>query len=227
MMDNGFLQIDFFLLLGGAYLLGSVPFGLLLGRLSGVDIRQQGSGNIGATNVGRLLGKKMGVLTLLADSLKGVLPMLLAAWWLADRPGGEEVVLLCGGAAFIGHLFPLYLGFKGGKGVATALGIFLYLTPAAALGTMAVFGLVLLNWGYVSLASLSAALLMPGLIWVFYGQGWEITMPAADGGGLGSLPALLGAHPAWPEALLALCCAGLIWYKHRDNIRRLWRGEEK
>lgn len=226
-MDNGFLQIEFFLLIAGAYLLGSVPFGLLLGRLAGVDIRQAGSGNIGATNVGRLLGKKMAALTLLADLLKGVLPMLLAVWWLAGQQGAREVVLLCGGGAFIGHLLPLYLGFKGGKGVATALGIFLYLTPAAALGTLAVFALVLLNWGYVSLASLSAALLMPGLIWVFYGRGWETTLPAGEADGLSGLPALLGAHPAWPEALLALFCAGLIWYRHRDNIRRLWRGEEK
>ncbi|ADH87006.1 glycerol-3-phosphate 1-O-acyltransferase PlsY [Desulfurivibrio alkaliphilus] len=210
----------YIVLLLGAYLLGSVPFGLLLGKMAGIDVRRGGSGNIGATNVGRLLGKKLGVATLLADLLKGVLPMLLASWWLAGDEQRSLVVGLCGAAAFLGHLFPIYLGFKGGKGVATALGVFLYLTPLAALGSMVVFVLVLLNWGYVSLASLSAALLMPGLVWLLY------SAPAALEPGVGEL---LG--PAWVEiwleTLLALLFALLIWFKHRDNIGRLWRGEEK
>ena len=205
-------MIEYVVMIIGAYLLGSVPFGLLFGKMAGVDVRSAGSGNIGATNVGRLLGKKLGILTLLADMLKGVAPMVLASWLTADRGTGHQLVLLCGAAAFLGHLYPVWLGFKGGKGVATALGVFLYLTPLAALGTGAVFLLVLLNWGYVSLASLSAALLMPGLIWLFYGG-------LLGGEAVGSA--------AWPESLLALLFAGLIWYKHRDNIVRLLRGEEK
>lgn len=199
----------------GAYLLGSVPFGLLFGKMAGVDVRRQGSGNIGATNVGRLLGKRLGLLTLVADMLKGVAPMLAAAWWTAGQDG-HYLVVLSGGAAFLGHLFPVWLGFKGGKGVATALGVFLYLAPLAALGALAVFVLVLLNWGYVSLASLSAALLMPGLVWLLYHGG---------AGGEEGLVGALGA--AWPETLLALLFALLIWIKHRDNIERLLRGEEK
>lgn len=199
----------------GAYLLGSVPFGLLFGKMAGVDVRRQGSGNIGATNVGRLLGKRLGLLTLVADMLKGVAPMLAAAWWTVGQDG-HYLVVLSGGAAFLGHLFPVWLGFKGGKGVATALGVFLYLAPLAALGALAVFVLVLLNWGYVSLASLSAALLMPGLVWLLYHGG---------AGGEEGLVGALGA--AWPETLLALLFALLIWIKHRDNIERLLRGEEK
>jgi len=202
----------------GAYLLGSVPFGLLFGKLAGVDVRRDGSGNIGATNVGRLLGKKLGLATLAADMLKAVAPMLLAGGLLAGDEFRALVVVLCGGAAFLGHLFPLYLGFKGGKGVATALGVFLFLTPWAALGAILVFIVVLLNWGFVSLASLSAALLMPGLIWLLYNPG-AVEEPGTE----------LAA--AWqtvgPEFLLAVFCALLIWFKHRDNISRLLRGEEK
>ncbi|MDF1615409.1 glycerol-3-phosphate 1-O-acyltransferase PlsY [Desulfurivibrio dismutans] len=213
-------MLTYTMLVVGAYLLGSVPFGLLLGKMAGMDVRREGSGNIGATNVGRLLGKKLGAVTLLADLLKGVLPMMLASWWLAGDPWHSPVVALCGTAAFLGHLFPIYLGFKGGKGVATALGVFLYLTPLAALGAMMVFVLVLLNWGYVSLASLSASLLMPGLVWLLY----HSAAPVEPG-----LMEILGATWAevWLETLLALFFALLIWFKHRDNIGRLLRGEEK
>ncbi|MFH7320872.1 glycerol-3-phosphate 1-O-acyltransferase PlsY [Desulfurivibrio sp. D14AmB] len=213
---NGFFMAEYVVLVAAAYLLGAVPFGLLFGKLAGVDVRRQGSGNIGATNVGRLLGKKLGLLTLAADMLKGVAPMLAAAWWTAGQEGGHYLVIFCGGAAFLGHLFPIWLGFKGGKGVATALGVFLYLAPLAALGALAVFVLVLINWGYVSLASLSAALLMPGLIWLLYHGGAS---------GEEGLAGLWGA--AGPETLLALLFAVLIWLKHRDNIERLLRGEEK
>lgn len=224
-------------LLIGAYLLGAVPFGLLLGRVAGVDVRREGSGNIGATNVGRLLGKKLGLLTLAADMLKGVLPMLLAGWLLVDGDQRSLLVLACGAAAFIGHIFPIYLGFKGGKGVATALGVFLYLAPLAALGAMAVFALVLLNWGYVSLASLSAAFFIPGLIWLFYGTGlWGTGLggtrqgaESAPGGGATEIEGLLNSawSAAGPECLLALVVAALIWWKHRDNISRLLQGKEK
>lgn len=184
-----------------AYLLGSIPFGLVFGRLAGIDVRAAGSGNIGATNVNRLLGKKMGFLTLVADAGKGVVPMLLATWWLPEAAGKEEWILACGAAAFLGHIFPLYLKFKGGKGVATALGIFLYLNPWLALLTVVVFVGVVAVWGYVSLGSLVAAAVLPGLLWLLHGWGAEVA--------------------------LALVVALLVWWKHRSNIIRLLRHEEK
>ena len=190
-----------YLLVIGSYLIGSIPFGLVLGKVAGVDVRGAGSGNIGATNVARLAGKKLGALTLVCDALKAVLPMLVAGRLLADGSQRELWVALCGGAAFLGHLYPVYLKFKGGKGVATALGIFLYLAPVAALIDLLLFAGVVYNWGYVSLGSLTAALLMPGLVWLLSGS--------------------------LSNSLLALAIGVLIWDKHRDNIDRLMKHEEK
>lgn len=190
-----------YILVLGSYLIGSIPFGLVLGKLAGIDVRGAGSGNIGATNVARLAGKKLGVLTLACDALKAILPMLAAAWLLENSGQRELWVALCGGAAFLGHLYPLYLRFKGGKGVATALGIFLYLEPAAALIGMFLFVGVVYNWGYVSLGSLTVALLMPGLVWLLSGS--------------------------VSNSLLAFGIGALIWLKHRDNIERLMKHEEK
>jgi len=190
-----------YLLVIGSYLVGSIPFGLVLGRVVGVDVRAAGSGNIGATNVARLVGKKLGGITLIFDALKAILPMLAAAWLLEDGSRRELWVALCGGAAFLGHLYPLYLRFRGGKGVATALGIFLYLAPVAALIDLLIFVGVVYNWGYVSLGSLTAALMMPGLVWLLTGS-------------------LI-------NSLLALAIGVLIWVKHRDNIMRLMQHKEK
>lgn len=184
-----------------AYLVGSIPFGLLIGRFAGVDVRAAGSGNIGATNVGRLLGRGYGLLTLACDVGKALLPMMVAGRLVADPAMRELIVILCGGAAFLGHMFPVYLGFRGGKGVATALGIFLYLAPVAALVDLAIFAAVVYNWGYVSLGSLTAALMMPGLVWLI--------------------------NRSVAQAVLALCIGILIWVKHHENIRRLMHGEEK
>ena len=190
-----------YLLVLGSYLVGSIPFGLVLGKVAGVDVRAAGSGNIGATNVARLAGKKLGSLTLVCDALKAILPMLAASWLLEDGSQRELWVALCGGAAFLGHLYPLYLGFRGGKGVATALGIYLYLAPVAALIDLLVFVGVVYNWGYVSLGSLTAALLMPGLVWLLSGS--------------------------VSNTVLAFGIGVLIWVKHRDNIDRLMKHEEK
>lgn len=184
-----------------AYLIGAIPFGLLIGKTLGVDVRSSGSGNIGATNVNRLLGKKLGGLTLLCDTGKGVLPMLLAQWVLPAGGSQELTVLLCGVAAFLGHLFPIYLGFVGGKGVATALGIFLFLAPIATLMAVVVFISVVFVSGFVSLGSIVAALLMPCLIWLFKGKVSHVILAAA----------------------LSL----LIVLKHWTNIRRLLSHEEK
>jgi len=188
--------LDYFFIII-SYLVGSIPFGLLLGKLAGVDVRRDGSGNIGATNVSRLLGKKIGAFTLLLDAAKGALPMVAAA-----AMGFEQhIVMLCGAAAFIGHLFPLYLRFRGGKGVATALGIFLYLSPLALLiCAIAFFAAVFLS-GFVSLGSLMAEALMP--VVVFFQQGRGSCF------------------------YLAVLVSLLIWIKHRSNIIRLMHGDEK
>lgn len=184
-----------------SYLLGAVPFGLLLSRGSGIDIRTQGSKNIGATNVARLLGKKKGFLTLALDIFKGYTPMFLAALLVRDAPRPELIIALCGAASVLGHMFPVYLRFKGGKGVATALGAFLYLAPLAVLGCLSVFLLTVRLSGFVSLGSLlgSASILL-----------WLV---------------LLAADPwkLWLAAFIVL----MIWIKHYQNIGRLLGGTEK
>jgi len=190
-----------------SYLVGSVPTGLILSRATGVDIRKSGSGNIGATNVTRLLGKKLGALTLLGDVLKAVIPMLGAYWYLVHSGiaiSAEELdiaVTLCGGAAFLGHLFPLYLKFKGGKGVATALGVFIVLEPLAVLISLCIFFAAVIISGFVAVGSLVVSALMTLWIW------------------------LLGGTPN--HIFLAFFIAVLIWIKHLENISRLLAGTEK
>ena len=190
-----------YLLIIIGYLLGSVPFGLLYGKLAGIDVRSAGSGNIGATNVNRLLGKKLGALTLASDILKGVLPMLLTGAVLGDHPETQLWVLLTGGAAFLGHCFPLYLKFRGGKGVATALGLHLYLAPLPTVAAVALFAITVRISGYVSAGSLAAAAALPLLIGLTTGN-FALTAVSA---GVGAV----------------------IWLKHHENIARLLRGEEK
>ncbi|MDH3347311.1 MAG: glycerol-3-phosphate 1-O-acyltransferase PlsY [Desulfobulbaceae bacterium] len=185
-----------------SYLAGSIPFGLILSLQQGVDIRKSGSRNIGATNVTRLMGKKLGIATLMADMAKGFVPMLAAGLILEPTSANYNLIVsLCGATAVIGHMFPIYLGFKGGKGVATALGIFLYLAPLAVLFCLATFiGSVYLT-GYVSLGSLLGSLII--------------------------LPALyLLAEPSW-KIYLALFVTTMIWIKHHENIGRLLSGTEK
>ena len=184
-----------------SYLVGAIPFGVLLSRRSGIDIRTQGSKNIGATNVARLLGKKLGILTLLADIAKGFTPLFVAGRLLPADGVQGTVLALCGAATVVGHMFPVYLGFKGGKGVATTLGVFLYLAPKALLGCLVVFGAAVGLSGFVSLGSLLGALaVLPGL--------WLLR------------------EPTWELALAAVVVA-LIWLKHYQNIGRLFQGTEK
>lgn len=180
-----------------AYLVGSIPFGLLLGRMAGIDVRNSGSRNIGATNVTRLAGKKFGVFTLFFDAGKGFLPMLAAQ--AAGLP--FNTVMLCGAAAFLGHCCPVYLGFRGGKGVATALGVFLFLDLIAVAGGIAVFVVAVATSGYVSLGSLLASAAVSLLVWLRHGLGGYF--------------------------YLALFVTILIWLKHHENIGRLIKGEEK
>ncbi len=140
-----------------SYLLGSIPTGYIIGSLAGVDIRKVGSGNVGATNVARVVGKKRGLLTLIADVTKGFLPV-----FVAGRLGlSHTAVALVAIAAFLGHLYPVFLKFQGGKGVATALGVLLALAPMATVVLIALFGVVAGSSRLVSLSSIVAALAAP------------------------------------------------------------------
>ncbi|MCW5205972.1 glycerol-3-phosphate 1-O-acyltransferase PlsY [Desulfobulbus sp. F5] len=191
----------YFLLPAAAYLIGSIPFGLLLSRSSGIDIRQHGSGNIGATNVSRLVGKKVGLLTLFLDAAKGWFTVFAVGVLFGDNSRQNLVIGLCGAAVVVGHMFSLFLRFKGGKGVATALGVFLCLAPKALLISLAVFIPVVATTEFVSLGSLLAsAALLPALYFL--------------------------DEPSW-KLWLACVIALLIWLKHQQNIRRLLNGTEK
>lgn len=182
-----------------AYLLGAVPFGLILVRLStGRDVRQSGSGNIGATNVLRTTGRIWGVATLLLDALKGAAGVLIARHLLQVD---ETTVFFAGLAAVLGHCFPVYLRFHGGKGVATCLGVFLVLSPLALLPTVGVFLGMALITRTVSIGSVSAALAFPAaVIWLD-----PVTVP---------------------QLVAILCCSAAVIYRHRSNIVRIVQGRE-
>ena len=179
-----------------AYLLGSIPFGFLVAKAQNINLREHGSGNIGATNVARVLGKKQGLLTLIGDTLKGLAAVAIATVFL----GQEMEIAVAGLLAYLGHLFSIFLKFKGGKGVATGLGILLFLMPKAALCTVAVFTATLFLSGYVSISSILAALLLP----VF---GIFLNAPVAY---------------IFTATLIAI----LTTLKHRDNFQRLMEGPE-
>jgi len=181
-----------------AYLFGAIPTGLLLTRLFGKeDIRNVGSGNIGATNVYRVAGRKLGIVTLIGDCLKGVIPVVLAQQVFALTGTSLALVAL---AAFVGHCFPVYLGFKGGKGVATALGIFLVLSPLAVLTVLVVFVLFLWRWRYISLASIAAAVAIA--------------------------PAVYLTTTSLPIFSVTLAIAAIVIWRHKENIERLRSGTE-
>jgi len=190
-----------------AYLLGSIPFGLIIGRARGVDIRKTGSCNIGATNVMRSVGKGWGVLTLLLDALKGYLPaaafpfLLQRMALMPEAPAWLKIA--CGCGAILGHNFPLYLGFKGGKGVATSAGVLIGIAPAALLIGLAAFALVFGISRYVSLGSIIAALVIPPAGAMLY---WRQEGPL--------VPAVL--------TVLAI----LVIWRHKANIIRLLNGTE-
>jgi glycerol-3-phosphate acyltransferase PlsY len=179
-----------------SYLLGSVPTGYVLGSMVGVDVRKAGSGNVGATNVARVLGKGRGALTLIIDVAKGWLPVFAAQ----QMEMGLPTASLAGVAAFLGHLYSLFLRFEGGKGVATASGVFLALGPLPLLMSLTVFAVVFAASRLVSLGSMTAAVAAPLSFW------------------------LLGYPP--PMIATAAFFAVMIIWRHRGNIRRLLAGTE-
>jgi acyl phosphate:glycerol-3-phosphate acyltransferase len=179
-----------------AYVCGSVPTGVWLARRRGVDPRDLGSGNIGATNVARAAGNTAGLLTLIGDVSKGLLPVLLAT----QLGVGAEGLALVGLAAFAGHLYPCFLGFEGGKGVAISLGIWLGMAPLGMVVSVPIFALTVALSRYVSLGSIVAGAVTPIV--------------------------LLGLGYPYPIVLAALVMGGCIAYRHRDNIRRMRFGTE-
>ncbi len=179
-----------------AYLCGSIPTGVLIARRLGVEVRKVGSGNIGATNVARSAGKKAGLLTLVGDIAKGLIPVLVVRFLNL----GETTIAATAVAALLGHLFPLFLGFFGGKGVATGFGVFLGLAPYAILLALLLFLTVFALFRIVSLSSLVATAATPLLL-------------------------LMLAHPR-EHVVAGLVIALLIIMRHHENIARLWKGQE-
>lgn len=197
-----------------AYLLGSVPFGLLLANAQGIDLRNTGSGNIGATNVGRALGKKWAYVCFILDCLKGLIPMLTAGYIIGDEPTKIQLALwlTVGCAAIVGHIFPLYLRFKGGKGVSTSLGMVLGIYPYFTLPGLAcavIWILCLIIWKYVSLASILASMTFPIILVtaIILKDNW----PIAD---------------LWPLIIAAMIMPMLVLLRHVENIKRILDGSE-
>jgi len=209
-------------LVAGAYLVGSIPFGLLVGLARGVDVRKAGSGNIGATNVGRVLGTGYGLAVFALDLLKGFLPVLAAGRWLGGIPAtiatlsASTCLIWIGVAAacILGHIFPVYLKFKGGKGVATSLGVLLGVYPYYTWPGLVVFGLWLATTAatrYVSVGSVLAAAAFPVVFALFahrYHKVWGTV------------------NELWPLYLFAVVIASLVIYRHRGNLARLQAGTE-
>ncbi len=205
------------LCLAGAYLIGAIPFGYLIGRFNGIDIRLHGSGNIGATNVLRVVGKPWGYTCFALDFLKGSLPVI-AVIRLTPQVGAEGLLnslapLLAAAGTVAGHIWPVYLKFKGGKGVATMVGTVLPLAPLPVLLTGAAWGLTFKLSRYVSLASLVAAALLP------------LSALALSLSGRRAFP-LLPDHLQTPGLLLLAALGALVILKHHGNIRRLLNGTE-
>jgi glycerol-3-phosphate acyltransferase PlsY len=185
-----------------SYIVGSIPAAFLAGRWRGVDLRKHGSGNLGATNVIRVLGPRIGLVVFAVDVAKGALPVLLFPRWTTGSWPPVVVAIACGVAAILGHTRPVFLRFgRGGKGVATAAGVFLALAPVQTALTLLVFAVVLLASGYVSLGSLVAATMLPLLIGITLG-------------------------PQSPVFIISTVVAAFVFWTHRANIGRLRRGEE-
>jgi glycerol-3-phosphate acyltransferase PlsY len=191
------MPIGIFIALFG-YLLGSVPTGLLLTKLfSKIDPRKTGSKNIGATNIFRTAGKSLGIVTLIGDLLKGIIPVFFAIQW-----GESDLwIAIAGLTPILGHIFPIFLGFKGGKGVATALGVYLVISPIAVFIEFLIFAGIVWKWRFVSLGSITCATTIPILIAYFRSD-------------------------SQAYFIISVIIAGLILYRHQSNISRLLQGTE-
>lgn len=192
------------------YLLGSCPNGFLVSRARGIDIREHGSGNIGATNVLRVLGKSWGYLVFALDAGKGLVAVRIAfemaALLIPQNSQRELVGIAAGLACILGHTFPVWLGFRGGKGVATSAGVLLGLMPLAMVSVLAVWLLLFQITRYVSLASIGAAVALPIFVYLYL-----------------RLKFLMG-----PSLLpFSILIAGVVVWRHRSNIQRLWQGKEQ
>ncbi len=204
----------------GAYLLGSIPFGLLIATAHGKDLRSIGSGNIGATNVSRALGRKWAYVCFVLDVLKGVVPMLVTlslARGSSSESQTEKVILLwlwlaVGCGAILGHIFPIYVKFRGGKGVATSFGVALGLWPyytICAFFAIAIWIVVVLIWRYVSLASIAASVTFPIvlILAIVLKRGWDFVS-------------------LWPLLIAATAIPLMVIVRHRENLKRLLAGTE-
>ena len=198
-----------FLLFGilAAYLFGAVPFGLLVARIKGVDLLRQGSGNIGATNVGRVMGRRYGLLVFLLDLLKGAISSWVGLRFLSNPFGSETSGILMGASAFVGHLFPIYLGFKGGKGVATGAGVMAVLVPIPFLFAIITWVAAVASSRMVSFGSLVSTLVLVVL------QGSVLVLHSGRAGN-------------WELFFFTLLCSGFVWIKHISNIKRICNGTE-
>ncbi len=203
------------LLAVGAYFVGSFPAGYLMGRCRGIDIRQHGSGNVGATNVVRVLGKKWGGIVFAIDFLKGWLPVILATQWSEavhinphSAPGAVAALM-----ALLGHSFPFWLGFRGGKGISTSAGIIVGLFPGAFPFCIGSWLIVFFATGYVSLGSLVGASMLPLTVAVFYFMGPRYDWPS-------------WMRADWLSLLVAFLMATVVIWRHRSNIDRLLAGTE-
>lgn len=202
------------LLIFGSYFLGAIPFGLLIARAHGIDLRKIGSGNIGATNVSRALGKKWAYICFALDVAKGLIPMLIAGFMLPSQKTTYDLLLwlAVGIAAIVGHVLPVYLKFKGGKGVATSLGVVLGLWPYFTIPGLFVFmvwALCVVIWHYISLGSIIGAILFPISVCVGIAirDDWYF-------------------KTLWPLIIVSSLLCVVIVVRHRDNIKRIIAGTE-
>ncbi|MGA1980183.1 MAG: glycerol-3-phosphate 1-O-acyltransferase PlsY [Sedimentisphaerales bacterium] len=206
--------MKFVILIIGSYLLGSIPFGLIIAAAHGKDLRNIGSGNIGATNLSRALGKKWAYLCFFLDATKGLVPMLVAAGFISSPPAVAELffALAVGCAAVLGHIFPIYIKFKGGKGVATSFGVALGLWPYYTICSLFAFGVwtvIVLIWRYISLASIAASVAFPLALVLMIAliPGWNFAN-------------------LWPLLITAIVIPIMVIVRHRENIKRLIAGTE-
>ena len=206
--------MKFTILIIASYLLGSIPFAMIIAKAHGKDLRKIGSGNIGATNLSRAVGKKWAYCCFILDTTKGLVPMLIASKTISSPPTTTELVLslIVGFAAVTGHIFPIYIKFKGGKGVSTSFGVAIGFWPyytVCALIAMACWISVVFIWRYISLASIIAAIAFPLSLTTItiFNKTWQF-------------------DNLWPLFIAAIAIPLMVIIKHRENITRIIKGQE-